>query len=223
MHVSIGKGNTFDVHIDRFSPVKQPVHGKTQVDVNRAKKHGQYELVPEKVRKYTKIPGGTFDVSVEENRKGWHGGELKIGVKIEVHGPVKKKVELPKTGPDSANPVPAPMLQKINQRVEKAQIYFPTPIGSNPDQVPSPQAIATRMAAEMMDAARNGRTSIQMNIPEYLNQKGDQAKVMAAMKEIGDIVRSELVAANPNLDSVGKLTVTFGSKTQGESVPLGRD
>jgi hypothetical protein len=76
------------------------------------------------------------------------------------------------------------------------------------------------MAAEMIDAAKHGRTSIQMNLPEYLNQHGDQAKALKYMEEIGRIVRSELIAADPKLSSVVGLTVTFGAKTQRGSVSL---
>lgn len=220
LHVSIGKNNKFDVHIDKYSPVKEPVNGKTQVDVNRAKKHGVNELIPGKINKKLGGKGIIIDGSIEENRKGWHGGEVKVGIKYEIHGPVKKKTQLPQTGPESANAAPEKMLEKISTRVDRAHIHFPTPIGMNPDEMPDPQAVASRMAAEMIDAARNGRTSIQMNIPEYLNQHGDQAKALKYMEEIGKIVRSELVAADPKLNSVVGLTVTFGAKTQRGSVSL---
>jgi hypothetical protein len=220
LHVSIGKNNKFDVHIDKHSPVKEPVNGKTQVDLGRAKKHGVNELIPGKINKKLGGKGIIIDGSIEENRKGWHGAEVKVGVKYEIHGPVKKKTQLPKTGPESANPASEKMMEKITDRVSRAHIHFPTPIGMNPDEMPDPQAIATRMAAEMLDAARNGRTSIQMNVPEYLNQHGDQAKALKYMEEIGKIVRSELVAADPKLNSVVGLTVTFGAKTQRGSVPL---
>lgn len=220
LHVSIGKNNKFDVHIDKHSPVKEPVNGKTQVDVNRAKKHGVNELIPGKINKKLGGKGIIIDGSIEENRKGWHGAEVKVGVKYEIHGPVKKKTQLPQTGPESTNAAPEKMMEKISTRVDRAHIHFPTPIGMNPDEMPDPQAVASRMAAEMLDAARNGRTSIQMNIPEYLNQHGDQAKALKYMEEIGKIVRSELVAADPKLNSVVGLTVTFGAKTQRGSVSL---
>jgi hypothetical protein len=141
-------------------------------------------------------------------------------VKYEIHGPVKKKTQLPQTGPESANAVPEKMMEKISTRVDRAHIFFPTPIGMNPDAMPDPQTVASRMAAEMLDAARNGRTSIQLNLPEYLNQTGDQAKALKYMEEIGRIVRSELIAADPKLNSVVGLTVTFGAKTQRGSVSL---
>jgi hypothetical protein len=220
LHVSIGKNNKFDVHIDKYSPVKEPVNGKTHVDLNRAKKHGVNELVPGKINKKLGGKGIIIDGSIEENRKGWHGAEGKVGIKYEIHGPVKKKTQLPQTGPESANAASEKMMEKISTRVDRAHIFFPTPIGMNPDAMPDPQTVASRMAAEMLDAARNGRTSIQMNLPDYLNQTGDQAKALKYMEEIGKIVRSELIAADPKLNSVVGLTVTFGAKTQRGSVSL---
>lgn len=40
------------------------------------------------------------------------------------------------------------------------------------------------------------------------------------MEEIGRIVRSEMIAANPKLKSVRLLTVTMGAKYQGGTVSL---
>jgi hypothetical protein len=220
LHVSIGKNNKFDVHIDKYSPVKEPVNGKTQVDLNRAKKHGVNELIPGKINKKLGGKGIIIDGTIEENRKAPHGAEVKVGVKYEIHGPVKKKTNLPQTGPESANAAPQKMMENISNRVDRAHIHFPTPIGMNPDAMPDPQTVASRMAAEMIEAAKSGKTSIQMNLPDYLNQHGDQIKALKYMEEIGKIVRSELLAADPKLGSVVGLTVTFGSMTQKGSVPL---
>jgi hypothetical protein len=59
MHVSIGPGERFDVHIDRYSPVTE--HPGSSFCSNRpsvaALTHIGRELVPEIVRKKTRIPG----------------------------------------------------------------------------------------------------------------------------------------------------------------------
>jgi hypothetical protein len=59
MHVSVGPGDRFDVHIDRYSPVTE--HPGSSFCSNRpsvaALTHIGRELVPEIVRKKTRIPG----------------------------------------------------------------------------------------------------------------------------------------------------------------------
>jgi hypothetical protein len=102
MHVSIGKNNKFDVHIDKNSPVAEPKHGKTQVDPNGAWKHGSQELFPSKIR--SKVPfhpkGVVVGGGIKENRESPHGvsgnREDQQGdyAKIELRGPVKKTTRL---------------------------------------------------------------------------------------------------------------------------------
>jgi hypothetical protein len=62
LHISIGPGNQFDAHIDRYSPV--PEHPGSSFCSNRpspsALRHIGRELVPEIVRKKTGIPGVQF-------------------------------------------------------------------------------------------------------------------------------------------------------------------
>jgi len=50
-HISTGKGNQVDAHIDKQAPVGKPVDGKTTVDPRQAYKHGTQELIPEAMRK----------------------------------------------------------------------------------------------------------------------------------------------------------------------------
>jgi hypothetical protein len=220
MHVSIGKNNKFDVHIDKNSPVAEPQHGKTKVDPIGAKKHGVEELFPSKI--HNKVPlhprGVGVDTTIDENREGWHGAEWKIGAKLEFRGPVKKTTRLDQSGPITPN-VPDGMMEEISKRVDRAHIHFPTPIGMNPNEMPDPQALASRVAANMLDAARNGKTTINIYIPEYANEPGDQAKVMKYMEEIGNIVRSEMIAADPKLNSVIGINMSFGP-VQRDSVRL---
>lgn len=217
LHVSVGPGNQVDAHIDKISPVNDPVDGKTSVNWQEGIEHQRKELIPEKIRNKTGGAGIIVDKPIQENRDGWHGAELKIGVNVEVRGPVKEK----KVGKgDSLEPAPEKMLNKINQRLDKSNVFFPTPIGSNPDHVPEPKEVAKYMAARMIEAARKGETRISMDIPDYLNDKQDQGRVLEEMRKIGEIVRSEMIAANPNLESVRNLTVTFGTNKQGGTVSL---
>ena len=226
LHISVGPGNKFDGHIDKKSPTNQPQMGNTKIDPIKGKMHHTTEVWPEKIRNGTGIPGVIVEGKIVENKSGWHGGELQVGVKVELHGPAaKKKTELPNSKPDSANPVPQQIMEKINQRLIKTKNEFPVPIGFNPDEVPTKEKVAAQLAAEIMDAARNGRVAIQLNFPQYLDQKGDQAAALATMKEISEMVRSELIAARaalpekdrasmPDFESVRGLTMTFGAKTQ---------
>lgn len=217
LHVSVGPGNQIDAHIDKISPVNVPEDGKTSVNWQEGVEHQRKELIPEKIRKKTGGAGIIIDKPIQENRDAPHGAEIKIGVSVEIHGPVKEK----SVGKgDSLQPAPEQMLNKINQRLDKSNVYFPTPIGSNPDHVPEPKEVAKYMAAQMIDAARRGETRINMDIPDYMNNKQDQARVLDEMRKIGEIVRSEMIAANPNLESVRSMTVTFGTYNQGGTVPV---
>jgi hypothetical protein len=226
LHVSVGPGNAFDAHVDKVSPTNQPQAGNTKIDPVKGKNHHTTEVWPEKIRDKVKIPGVIVEGNIVENKDGWHGGELKVGVKVEWKGPAEKqKVQLPHSKELTPNPAPQETMEKIAARLEKVKTYFPTPIGSNPDWVPSHDAVAAQVAAQVLEAARNGKTSITIDLPQYQGQKGDQAKVLKAMEEIGQIVRSELIAARealpekdraqlPDVNSVRGITVSFGEKNQ---------
>ena len=218
LHISVGPGNQFDAHIDKVSPTKKPDGGKTRIDPVKGKEHQTTEVLPEKIRDVTGIPGVILEGSIDENKEGWHGGELKVGVKVELHGPVeKKKVDLARMKPKSSSPVPKEIMEKIENRVERTKSDFSVPIGFNPDEVPTRKAVASELAAEIMEAARNGKTSIQLNLPQYLDKKDDQPAALETMREIGQIARHELGA---KAEGVQRLTVTFGSKKQGGTVSI---
>ncbi len=219
LHISVGPGNKFDAHIDKVSPTSKPVGGKTRIDPVKGKGHHTTEVWPEKIRDKTGIPGVIVEGTIDENKEGWHGGELKVGVKIELRGPVeKKKVDIAGTKPKSSNPVAKDVMEKIAKRVQRTKNYFPISIGTAPDDVPLPEAVAAELAAEMMEAVRQGKTLIQLNVPYYLDHQVDQPAALTMMREIGTIVRSEL---GPPAASVKGLTVTFGSKKQSRTVSLG--
>jgi hypothetical protein len=216
LHISVGPGNQFDAHIDKVSPVNKPVDGKTQIDPVKGKQHWENEVLPEKIRDKTGLPI-KIKGSIEENKKGKYGAEVKVGVEVELRGPVdkQKKPLVPK--PVAPNPAPQDVQVRIAQRVGRTKHHFPISVGTRPDEVPVAKAVATYMAAEMLQAGKNRGSSIQMDLPYYLNKQDDHDAVLDMMQEIGQIVRSEL---GPPADEVTRLTVTFGSNRQGGTVSL---
>ena len=217
MHVSTGPGNKVDAHIDKQSPVGKPKDGKTTVDPGKAWKHGLKELVPEPVRKLARGVPVKPKASIEENRDGWHGGELKVGVEIELRGPVTKEKKKLSQKPVAPNPAPQDAQERIAKRVERTKNYFPISVGTRPAEGPEPKEVATVMAAKLLDAAQDGKSSIQMDVPYYLDNKEDQPAALNMMREIGQIVRSEL---GPQAGKVKLLKVTFGPKTPVRAVSI---
>ena len=212
-HVSTGRrDNKIDAHIDKESPVGQPSDGKTRVDPSKAWKHGTKELGPEFTRKLARGVPVKPKVSIEENKDGWHGGELKVGVEIELRGPVKKEKDKLSPKPVAPNPADQDVQERIAKRVERTKNIFPIPVGTIPDNVPENKAFATVLAAEMLEAGRNKKTSVQLKMPFYENKQGDQPAALEVIREIGVIVRSEL---GPQAEKVRLLEVTFGKKQVG--------
>jgi hypothetical protein len=216
-HVSTGKGNQVDAHIDKQAPVGKPVDGKTTVDPRQAYKHGTQELIPEAMRK--KLGGVPIKPtgSIEPNKDGWHGGEAKIGVEIELRGPVKKKKPNLRGAQNAADPAPEEIQARIAKRVAHTNARFPISVGTRPDEVPENAAFATVLAATVMEAARGGKTSVQLDMPYYQDKQADQPAALKVIGEIGVIVRSELGAL---AGDVKGLKMTFGSRSQSGMVSL---
>ena len=58
LHISIGPGNNFDAHIDRYSPVPNPpAAASAPSSVGRRPRSHRPRGLPEIVRRYTRIPG----------------------------------------------------------------------------------------------------------------------------------------------------------------------
>ena len=215
-HISHGAGNEVDAHIDKQAPVGKPVDGKTTVDPHQAYKHGTQELIPEAVRKAV----GGIPIkptgSIEVNKDGWHGAEAKIGVEIELRGPVEKqKPNL--RGPRSADPAPEEIQARIAKRVAHTRAQFPVSVGTRPDEVPENAAFATALAAAVMEAARGGKTSVQLDMAYYRDHAADQPAALKVIGEIGVVVRSEI---GPLAGDVKGLKMTFGSNSQSGFVSL---
>jgi len=215
MHVSVGPGNKFDAHIDQISPVNEPFEGHSVPNLIKASKHISREVVA------AKLGGFAPYVTVEENReKGWHGAEGKVTIEghWEWDFPSGKKpgTKLPPKQPEPA-PANENVQDRIAKRVERTKNYFKIPVGTRPDEVPEPKAVATKMAAKMLEAAASRTNTIAMDVPFYLDKKEDQPSALDMMQEIGQIVRSELGA---KVEGVTRLTVTFGSNKQGGTVSI---
>lgn len=217
VHISTGARNKVDAHIDRQAPVGKPVDGKTTVDPRQAYKHGTKELIPEAVRK--KLGGLPIKPtgSIEANKKGWHGGEAKVGVEVELRGPVAKKKPNLRGPRNSADPAPEEIQARIATRVSHTNARFPISVGTRPDEVPENAAFATVLAATVMEAARGGKTSVQLDMAYYQDKQADQPAALKVVGEIGVIVRSELGAL---AGDVKGLKMTFGSKSQSGIVSL---
>ena len=216
VHISTGAGNTVDAHIDKQAPVGKPADGKTTVDPHQAYKHGTQELAPEIVRK---VVGGVPikpTISIEENKDGWHGGEGKIGMEVELRGPVEK--EKPNLrGPRTPDPAPEEIQARIAKRVAHTSAQFPVSVGTRPDEVPENTAFATALAAAVMEAARGAKTSVQLDMAYYQDHPTDQPAALKVIGEIGVVVRSELgVLAG----DVKGLKMTFGAGSKAGFVSL---
>ena len=156
LHLSTGAGATVDAHIDKQAPVGKPVDGKTTVDPRQAYKHGTQELIPEAVRK--KLGGLPIKPtgSIEANKEGWHGVEAKVGLEVELRGPVEKKKPNLRGPRNAADPAPEEIQARIATRVSHTNARFPISVGTRPDEVPENAAFATVLAATVMEAARGG-------------------------------------------------------------------
>ncbi|MEO8080281.1 MAG: hypothetical protein ABI641_07115 [Caldimonas sp.] len=217
VHISTGRGGKVDAHIDKQAPVGKPVDGKTTVDPRQAYKHGTQELIPEALRK--KLGGLPIKLtgSIEENKKGWHGAEAKVGLEVELRGPVKKDKPNLRGPRNAADPAPEEIQTRIATRVSRTNARFPISVGTRPDEVPENAAFATVLAATVMEAARGGKTSVQLDMAYYRDKQADQPAALKVIGEIGVIVRSELGAL---AGDVKALKMTFGSRSQSGFVSL---
>ena len=118
---------------------------------------------------------------------------------------------------NDADPAPEEIQARIAKRVAHTNGRFPISVGTRPDEVPENAAFATVLAATVMEAARGGKTSVQLDMPYYQDKQADQPAALKVIGEIGVIVRSELGAL---AGDVKGLKMTFGSKSQSGIVSL---
>jgi len=232
LHVSVGPGNQFDAHVDKQSPVNQPKHGKTQIDPKRGPLHHSREVWPEMIRKVTGLPGVIIDATVNPGSRD-SKPEVVATVNIELHGPVKSEKKLPHGPPPAGDAGPEGAVEGMLKQLDLSKVKFPRPKGVRPGDMPSPEVMAEELAHRMLEAAREGKGSISLDLVDYAHQKGYQTPMLGELRRLGEQVRRKLQAEldklppaqrqRYDLSQVKKLTVTFGVKGQGGTVSLTRD
>jgi hypothetical protein len=237
LHVSVGPGNLFDAHVDKFSPTQKPENGATQLDPFGALRHHNNEVWPELVRNSIGIPG--FGVRVQPGSR--EGKEpVTLGVGIELRWPARPgKPDPAFTRFPSAEgrPPAADVLAKIADQVTAKGISLPVPAGLAAADVPSARHLSESLAALVMEAAREGKASVALDLPQYAHLASHQDAVLGAVRQIGAIVHAEMTAARdalpaderartPSVADVRHVEVTFGVRnaqglaTQGGKVQL---
>ena len=216
LHISVGPGNKFDTHIDKVSPVNQPLEGHSIPSLARGPEHFSWEVIA------PMLGGFAPYVAIAENKDAPHGMEFKATAELRLEwdfpsGSGKEEKQLVNNPKSNLEPPPEKVLAKILERVSRTKNYFPVPVGTIPDEVPEPEEVATDMAAKLLHAAQNRNNRVQMDVPFYFDKNGDHPAALEMMHEIGQIVRSEL---GPQAEAVTRLTVTFGSEKQGGTVSL---
>lgn len=128
LHISVGPGNRFDAHIDKFSPVTEKQGGIlcSNSATVAALTHIGRELVPELVRKVTGIPGvqifpdfeTTPAVPRPEPTSRQDAGPPPPLIGITLRGPRKRTVQRPVS---NAGPLlPVEVVKKIEQEVRNS-------------------------------------------------------------------------------------------------------
>lgn len=237
LHVSVGPGNSFDAHIDKFSPTRQPEKGATQLDPFGAIRHHAGEVWPELLRNFLGVPG--LGVTVQPSSR--EGKEpVTVGVGIELRGPArpgKLDPAFARFPAPEGQPPGGPVLEKIAAQVAARGIALPVPNGLAAGEVPDARHLAESLAALVMEAAREGKGTIAIDLPQYANLPSHQDAVLGAVRQLGAIVHAEMTAARetlpadqrsqlPDFADVRHVQVTFGVRneqglaTQGGKVQL---
>lgn len=241
LHISVGPGNHFDTHIDKFGAVNKPRDYKGKFDPARSLQHHTREVWPEFIRKGTGIPGvivgagptlsdirnepGPYDDKVPPTP--FKGEDDILGsVNIVAHPVTKEKPRVvPHAGPEAGT---ARVDGEVMARAEAAGAaaatdydLMPNPVGSDPDDFADPATIASSLAGRITKAARDGQMSVAINLgPGYTKATPAERKSIAeAVGRIGVAVAAELP---PETHGVRSLRVLFGESKSVEYVSLRR-
>lgn len=230
LHVSIGPGDQFDTHMDKYSPVKKPKDGETVIDAKKGPMHHSREVWPEMIRNVTGIPGVIVDVSVKPgSRDGKPDVTATVG--IEIRGPVKSEKKKVERGPmPEGDAGPEGAVSDMLQHLDLSKVKFPRPKGIRPENMPDPKVMAEELAHRMLEAARTGKNPIELDLVDFAHQKGYQTPMLGELRRLGEQVRRELKASlerlpadqrgDLDLSKVTTLKVTFGMPNQGATVSL---
>lgn len=221
LHISLGPGDSMmDAHIDKVNPTNTPKNGMTQMDLRRGLEHWSTEVLPELLRKATGIPGLIVKPELRPGGRD-EKTDVRLTVNFEVRGPVKATEKKVRQEPMEGSPsVPDAVMQNVAKRLASSGISLPLPKGLKKGEQPDRDAVAAALAAKIQQAVENGDARINLDLVQYAGLKGLQQPVVGDVRRIADIVRSELEKAGVDVSGVTALTVTFGSKTEGETVSL---
>lgn len=222
LHISLGPGNKMDAHIDQVNPVNAPQHGMTTMDLQRGVKHWSTEVLPEKIRQHTGLPGIIVKPELREPTRAQPKADLRLTVNFEVKfGGVTKTEKQVKPEPmEGSRAVPAETLKEITRQVEASGAPFPVPKGLQKGEEPDRQAVAATIAAKIKEAVERGDARIGVDLVQYAGLKHLQQPVAGELRRIADIAREELKKAGVDVSGVTAMTITFGTKTEGETVSI---
>ena len=236
-HVSVGPGDTFDVHIDRISQQTSKPHesGRATIDPQGAASHLTREVFPQILRDHG-LPPLIFSTSFFPADKkgaivGRLGGQVTVG--IELRGPADRpRPPLQQSGPPVGDPVPPATLQRILDRV--SQVTTPEELVSLHRPVSSfatPAVVAEGIAHRIMAAARTGEARIRVDLGATYKDldPAERKRVLGVVDRIGTAVHGAMTAAHqadastaPDVSGVTSITVTLGVATQGETFTLSK-
>jgi len=235
LHIAVGPGNRFDTHVDKVGAVDAP-DPKTRGAVfnqPRSLEHHVTEVWPEKIRKYTKIPGvhvgiGPDLADVTRSRTPADDktpGPPKLN-KDDVLGSVNIKVQI---GGDE---------NRIRHTREKDTASLDTEVMKRavergaaqltPDELrrkgvkpadpqysnaADPAALASSIAGHVANAAREGRIMAEIQLPAYYHNLSapERKAIAAAIGRMAKAIASELPA---NTESVRSLKISFGNRNE---------
>ncbi len=230
LHISLGPGRLMDAHIDRVNPVDAPKDGKTQVNPQRGVQHWSTEVLPEMIRKYLGVPGAIVNAQIGDGARNPQDGgapstepargEFRVGVNLEFHPTERTKPKVKNEPMEGSRDVPTDAISRITERVAASGITLPKPKGLAADSQPEAQELALALAAKIKQAVERGESGISIDLVAYSGLPGLQKPVVGDLRRLADIAREALKAAGVDAGPVTRLTVTFGTKTQGETVSL---
>lgn len=235
LHLSIGPGNQFDTHLDKFSPVNRPTRGETQIDPEKGFDHHRNEVWPEYIRDAIGLPGVIVDAELRPNPDGGRP-EIRGTIGLELHGPVKSerktvdRKQLERINPvDPGEPGPPGLINGAIDQVNLKKVSIPRPAGVPADAI-DPRMLAEHLAAKMLAAARAGKDPITLDLPDYANSVKVQPEMTKQLTALAREVHAQLehaIAKLPpderaayDLSKVQSLKVTYGVKTQGARVRI---
>lgn len=236
LHVSIGPGDQFDTHMDKYSPVKKPKNGETQIDPGKGFDHHRNEVWPEMFRNVLGVPGAIVDVSTRRNPDGGLP-EVRGTVSLELRGPVKrekptvdrKTLDRINQAPSQGDPGPDGVIGAAVKNVDLSKVKFPLPAGMNKGDL-DPQVLAEHLAASMLEAARSGKDPIHLDLVDFAGAVKLQPEMSRQLQALGKQVYAELkkaLAKLPedqralyDLKKLQSLKVTYGVKSQGARVRI---